>query len=289
MPRNIIVINSTNYIASSGNKFIYTLPNNGAKFGPNSKIGIQSLSMFNSTFNISAALGNNTFSIIWYANFSGQPSQTYNFVIPDGYYSVSDLNYYLQSQMYVNKLYLTSSSGTVFNYFFEIQTNTVRYALQINTYALPSTTTFATSGYSLPIGAIWTVATTIQTPQLNICSGLQTWLGFSSQSSFPSVIPQTTNQQFLSTSCPIVNPVNSYILTCNLISSKYYNPDNVFYSLPLTSTFGELITQNISSITYHDIRQGPYTQVIIQFYDQNLSVLQFVDKEILLILSIETD
>ena len=50
------------------------------------------LTMYNGTFYITAERGNNVISFIWSV---GSPT-TYTWTIPDGYYSVNDLNYYIQ-------------------------------------------------------------------------------------------------------------------------------------------------------------------------------------------------
>ena len=57
--QNVIVINSSHYLPTgSGNKFVYKFQPSFA-FSSNDKIGVQSLSIFNSFFNISEAHGNN--------------------------------------------------------------------------------------------------------------------------------------------------------------------------------------------------------------------------------------
>ena len=60
--QNIVVINSSHYLPTgSGNKFVYKFQPSFA-FSSNDKIGVQSLSIFNSFFNISEAFGNNSFT-----------------------------------------------------------------------------------------------------------------------------------------------------------------------------------------------------------------------------------
>ena len=56
---NIIVINSSHYLPTgSGNKLVYKFQPS-FNFSSNDKIGVQSLSIFNSFFNISEQYGNN--------------------------------------------------------------------------------------------------------------------------------------------------------------------------------------------------------------------------------------
>ena len=59
--QNIVVVNSSHYQPNgSGNKFVYPFQP-GFSFSSNDRIGVQSLSIFNSFYNISAAFGNNNF------------------------------------------------------------------------------------------------------------------------------------------------------------------------------------------------------------------------------------
>ena len=56
----LIVINSSNYVPKSGNKYVYSLPSS-VKLTTKSKIGVSAISVYNSTFNITAARANNSF------------------------------------------------------------------------------------------------------------------------------------------------------------------------------------------------------------------------------------
>jgi len=276
MPRNLVLINSVNY--QGNNTYIYNLPHPVTFKG--AKLSLYSFSMYNSTFNISATLGNNTFSIRWPG-----VANSYNFTIPDGYYAYSDLNAFIQYCCLSNKLYVVSNSQP--SYFISLTQNNVRYAAQLNVLYIPSNTTAATLGYTLPSGATWAFPTTNQTPILTICSGLQSYLGMLSQSVFPLTV-QTTNQSFLSTSCPIVSPVYCYLVTTNLVSSSYNNVPTLFAQIPLTASYGALLTVNNAQQQQVEIRDGVYSQIIVQFWDQSYNTLAFKDAELTLSLIIET-
>ena len=101
-----IVINSSNHVEGTRNKFVYTFPSQ-LKLTENHRIGVSGIAMYNSTFNIEAKRGNNTITLIW--NADSQTSHTFTF--PDGYYSVAQMNEFLQQQMILNNLYVTNSSG----------------------------------------------------------------------------------------------------------------------------------------------------------------------------------
>ena len=276
-----VIINSKNYVANSNNTFNYVLPTD-CVFESTSKVGLQAIYMYNSTFNISSRIGNNTFQIIWNAN----TTTTYNITIPDGYYSGSDLNYYIQSQFVANNLYMTSNNGTNFEYFTEILVNSIRYAFQINTYNLPTASQATTLGFSMPSGATWSLPTVSCSPQIILCSGLGVLLGFNNALTYPFLSTIGSDQTYLSDSTPIISPVNSYLLTLNLINSNLSIPTNIFYSIPLNVSFGSLISIGNSNIIYNQISPGRYRNFSIQFLDQTYNPLYLNDTEVVIVLSI---
>ena len=143
-----IVINSSHFQVGSKSTYVYSLSSTWSTDGT-SGVGLASLSMYNSTFNITSARGNNVISFIWNV---GTPV-TYTWTIPDGYYSVSDLNYYIQNQCIASNLYCIS--GTNFVYFLELETNPVRYSIQLNSYDIPTTTEATALGYTKSTSATW--------------------------------------------------------------------------------------------------------------------------------------
>ena len=62
MPTRTIILNSSNY--NSNNTFLYKFPSS-IDMKPTDKIGIQSISLFNSFFNITSALMNNLMTLVW--------------------------------------------------------------------------------------------------------------------------------------------------------------------------------------------------------------------------------
>ena len=216
MPK-IVVLNSSDYTANSGNTYTYSLPQT-YKSQVGDQIGVSSVSMYNSTFNITASRGNNTIQLIWNAG----TTTTYTFTIPDGYYSVSDLNYFLQQQMILNNLYCTTNGGTQNVYFAELQINSVRYSVSLNLYYLPTSANATTLGYSIPAGATWTFPVSNKTPQLTINSAFGNLIG-QNAGSYPSAV-SASNVQFISTKTPVISPVDSYILTCNFNKQSIQHP-----------------------------------------------------------------
>ena len=270
-----IILNSSNYVAGSGNKYVYVLPQS-YKSSQNDAIGVASVSIYNSTFNITSLRSNNTITIYWNAN----TQTSFTLIIPDGYYSATDLNYQIQQFCILNNLYCTNASGN-YIYFIEIQQNAPRYALQLNLYYLPTAANATTLGYSKPSGASWSFPSGNYCPQVVVSQGVGALLGLSS-GTYPSTSTTTSNQQFISTTTPVISPIDSYILTCNLINSPYTIPSNAFFTIPLNASLGQLVTVNPSQIVFNTIAPNVYSNITIMLYDQLFNPLVLNDKEMTL-------
>ena len=276
----LICITNSSYVIGSNNLFIYSFPQS-VKFTNKSKLGLVSIAVYNSTFNVSASRGNNTLTFI----FNAQTPVSYTWTIPDGYYSASDLNAWLQSQMYANNLYCSANNGSNVVYFFEIVQNSVRYSLQLNSYYIPTSANATTLGYTQPSRSTWSYPASNQTPQLTFNDAFGSLIGMTAQT-YPASI-QATNQSKISTQSPIISPVNSYVLTCNMINSRYSIPSNVLFSLPLNGSLGQLISYVAPSVVYSDIAPNVYTNIVIQFYDQLFNRLMMNDTEVVITLAID--
>ena len=276
---NTIILNSTNK-TQSANRFEYLFPSS-VKFEKKDEIALQSISLYNSIFNCESQRGNNKISVIWNADTTVQ----YDFTIPDGFYDISALNYFLQQQCILNDLYCLDADGN-YVYFIEIVTNSSQYAGQINCYPLPTAANAAAKGWTIPPGSSWTYPISDKTAQLIIPSvAFGSLIGFAA-GTFPTAV-QATTQQFLSTKTPQISPVNSILLGCNLINSPYSNPCHLFYSIPIQTQFGGLINVTNSSPIFNEIASGMYSKIIIEFYDQSFESLRLHDFEVVIVLNLK--
>ena len=276
-----IILNSSNYVAGSNNQFSIAFPGNGVKFNAGDKIAVAGIAVYNSTFNITSARGNNKISIIW----NNATPQTYIFTFPDGYYSASDMNAFIQQQCILNNLYMTTNNGSTYVYFVEITTNSVRYAISLNVYPIPTSAQATTLGYSMPSGATWSLPSSAQCPQIAINTAFGALVG-QSAGTYPATI-QSTAVQTISSITPIISPVDSYILCCNLINSKLTIPVDVLYSLPISVSLGQLISVSPSQFLFNDIDPNTYSNITISFYDQLFNKLQMNDKDVVITLAIQ--
>jgi hypothetical protein len=271
-----IVINSSNYVIGSGNRYEYRLPQT-SYFPAGSGIGVSNIAIYNSIQNINEKRGNNVVTLNWLGT-------DYIFIIPNGYYSVSDLNHYLQNECILNGLYVTS--GTDNNvYFIELVINSIRYSTSLNFYVIPTDAEASSLGYTKPLNATWSYPESPQTPSFTFGQQFGNLIG-QTFGTFPPTL-QSTNIQYLSTQTPVISPVDSLILTCSLINSKYSIPSNILFTVPISSALGSLIQVNISSIVFNEILPQNFSSISITIFDQLFNPVELQDTEMTLTLIIE--
>ena len=99
------------------------------------------------------------------------------------------------------------------------------------------------------------------------------------------------NPELLSTSYPILSPVFCYVLGLNLVNSGLSSNPTIIGQIPLTASYGSLITNTLPISTMFDVSPGKYQFIEISIYDQNLQPLVLTDPEICinLVLSWDSD
>ena len=247
--RDIISINTTHYV--SNNMYRLKLPKS-VQFKKGDKLSLYSFSMYNSFYNISASqYGNSNITFQW---FNGT---IYNWTIPDGYYSLSDLNLWLQQQFIINKLYCTNANNSQNIYFVQFQTNSVLYKAQIDVYFMPSSTNAGLYGYQIPSGASWTFPATNTMNKITINSNLKSYFG-TTLTTFGEITP-VQNMNYLSDICPTISPVFSIYLGCNLIVSEFNQIGNLFSQFPISAAYGNLIKIESTIDSQISIKEGIYS------------------------------
>ena len=93
--------------------------------------------------------------------------------------------------------------------------------------------------------------------------------------------------QYVSQVCPIVSPVFSIFISCNLILSKFSQAANIFCQIPINNDYGKLITYNSQIDTGVNVQSGMYNSINIGLWDQLYQPLQFIDNELVLMLVID--
>ena len=91
---------------------------------------------------------------------------------------------------------------------------------------------------------------------------------------------------YLSDVCPRLNTVNSLVLCCNLINSDFSIPSNLFFSIPLSNSFGNLITVNPFDPSLCNVRGGFESSIEITIFDTDFNPISIRDTDITLTLVI---
>ena len=105
---NSLILNSTNVTGSNKNTYQYNFIGGNFTINEHAEIAISNITMPYSWYNISTFYNNNTFQFTWTV---GTTLTTYTVVLPNGFYTVNDINYYLQQYCITNGFYLINASG----------------------------------------------------------------------------------------------------------------------------------------------------------------------------------
>jgi hypothetical protein len=72
-----------------------------------------------------------------------------------------------------------------------------------------------------------------------------------------------------------------------LINSKYSVPNNILFTVPITTALGTIIQVPISSIVFNDILPQNFSTLEITIFDQLFNPVILLDKELTLTLVIQ--
>ena len=254
--------------------------------GKNATVALYQYGVYNSSYNISTRLQNNTFTIKWLGT-------DYLCMIDDGYYSISDLNIVIQYHLTRNKLYCvntTNASQVIYN--FALSVNNSRYKVQLDCNYIPASSNTFWNTYSLPSSAPWTKPGSNTYPQIVFSTNLEKLLGFNTViDTYPltTTVGSESSKSFLSVTYPILSPVFTYLLTCNLISNKLSQVQNLFHQIAIDKPFGQLLTGTLPISTGLSCDDAMTNFIEITFLDQEYNSLQMVDPEITLTILLMMD
>lgn len=274
MPFNLL-LNSSNVVNSNNTTYQYNFINGSFNIDEGAEICVSQIVIPYSFFNLNAGLYSNT-------NFQFKINgNTYSLTIPNGFYSTSDINNYLEQYFITNGMYCTNNSNGNYVFFIYLYTNTTYYANQfIVSPVIPS----STSGYTFPSNYINTSGTTYATPQVIFPSsgGLNTILGFSA-GIYPSVTSITSQLNFLSNQTPNATPINSIVVRTNLCNNDCASPSDILDTISISSvSFGQNIIYTPSYEKWINCSYGTFSNFFVYFQDQNLNQIQAQDNNILI-------
>lgn len=288
-------MNQSNLVQDGqNNKLVYKFPN--SVLLTDKYIAVSSITMFYAWFNITAALSNNTITYTF-----GDAEDVYTIVIPDGLYEIVDINNYCQFVMIANGTYYSDAN---FNYYpFDLFVNSTRYAIQVNTYLMPTVA-------QLPAGATYPVGgpappTTAINPILVFPANFSSIVGYPANFTTPNNIsnsyipptPATASNNFvtktslgtisfLSSSAPQVQPNSNLLLNLSNINNPYSQPSGIIYSLTPSVAIGEVINDRPPNFMWNKMIDGTYNQLTLSFLGSNLQPLIIRDPQMTILLCI---
>jgi hypothetical protein len=284
-------MNGTNIVQDgNNNKLVYRFPNSVVL--KDKYIAVSSISMYYSWFNITTVYTNNTFTYTW----NGTLNKTYTVTIPDGLWDISAINNYIQYICLQNGTYWTVS-GTYY-YPFELIVNANRYAIQLNTYQIPTST--PTGGTTPPAGWPTTVFNSIVTfpsdfneivgysagfASANNVGGGITFQTPSKSTNYASVNSVNTIS-YLSDLPPQVQPYSSVLFSLSNINNPYTQPSSIIYSLNSNVGVGELISEKPPNFMWNRMIDGTYSELRLTFLGPNLQPLIINDPNMTILLTI---
>ena len=242
---------------------------------------MSSISQYFSTFNITSTYNNNKFTYTWI------DETIVNVNFPDGYYSLVDINTYLEYVMITNFHYMISSTGA-YIYFLQLQTNQTYYGVQLYSYQLSSTIQ-AANNWTKPTSATWTMPSVSTVPQFTFpVNDFYKLVGFSQNYTYPlAQTGYTTTQTIISPIAPQITPYTSFLLYCSVVMNNTVIPNNLIFSYtPTNVNFGELQLYQPPVIGFNKIPDGNYRSLEISMSDQNLNSVVFQDPATTIILLI---
>ena len=278
-----LVLNSSNVSNTSTNTtFKYNFIQGGFQV-KDMEMCVSSITLPYSFYNVSSYYANRTFSLIFP---KGATTQTISVTLPEGFYTVTTINTYIQQICIDNGAYLIDSTGN-YVYYQQLVYNSTYYSVQLLLYPVPITLptgySYATAGTS---GSIYTAAiklpTTAYTPQFVLASSgsIATIIGFAVGATYPSS-QQSTSQSFSSTLTPVGSTVNSIIMQCSLVNNPVTVPSDILDSMPIqNSTFGTNITYDPSFEKFITLSNGTFNNFTFSFRDQNLNEIYARDPNV---------
>lgn len=275
-----IILNSKNVDPSDFSKYTYKFPRGSIQLR-NASICLSQLQIFFSWRNIDDKLYNNSRFNLIFPELDGVVN--FSVKIPDGNYSVEDLNNYLQLFMIRQNKYLVNTTTNQNLYFYEIISNRNTYKVSLISYPVP-TSLSQMPGYREGGGiGSFKFPTTSTSPILQILdnNNFGDLIGFT---------PGLYSNSSESSKTPEMSPVSSLLVTCSLINNKFTSPSNVLYSFVSGGTeYGRMMSISNQDLQYSKIDDGYYNEVVIKFIAQDFTRVNILDPNLIIYLIVKID
>ena len=279
-----LVINSSNVSNTNTNSiYTYNFIGGGFKIEDGMEAMISSAQIPYSINNITTAYSNNSFNLYFPTGSTSTSYTSFSIIIPDGFYTITDFNNYVQQFCITNGLYLINSSGQNV-YYIAFYVNQSTYSIQILLYTVPLS---LPTGFTAPSNWIgYSTYSSVRTPYITLTTNLTDYLGFTAGTYPPTApaTPQTTNYSILSNKKPpIASYVNSIIIHCSLVNNACVSPSDILDAFQISNTtFGANINYSPNIEKYVRLTSGTYNSMVLYLTDQNNNPITLLDPNILI-------
>ena len=297
----VLVFNQNNITNTTTNsQLTYRFPNSVVL--KDKYIAVSSISLFYSWFNITQTAQTNFINFTW---DSGNPAlSNIKITIPDGLYEITELNNFFQFYCIQNGFYWIQIASGNYIYPFEIILNATRYAVQLNTFLLPTVTPV---GYSLPTNFVgWPTVT--QNPIISFPSNFNIIVGYTAgfasnnnlNNNYSPPLPSTKQENYvaknivaptgtlsyLSNLAPEVQPNSNVLFSITNINNPYSQPSSIIYSLSPSVGVGQQIFQIPPNFMWNKMINGTYNEITLTLLGTDLSPLIINDPQMTILLTI---
>jgi hypothetical protein len=282
-----IILNKRNVIPDDyKNRYVYQFPN-GMVHLKSAKIALARLQMWNSINNITDTFHNNMFNI---KLPNGNDLVTPYIKIPDGQYTLEQMNVFIQYVCIQNNFYLITDSGD-YAYFIELVFNPTQDRVELVCYVVP-TLVLLPAGWSAPGGFPFPASP--MTPQLDLSTsgdyaGFAKYLGFT-----PALYPPTpsaVDYNVLADEADSIYAMESLVVNCNLVNNSLSIPATQLYSFSISDVpFGAVANESpTAEFSYVKVNDGIYTSLQITLTDEFGNNIFIRDTDIVIVLSIDSE
>jgi len=277
-----LIVNSSNVSSPLNNTYTYQFKQGSIAIEEGSQMMISSFVIPYSWYNISAKYNNNVFKFYWPLTTNTYTS--YTVTIPDGFYTQTAFNLYMQQFFITNGLYNVDASGNNV-YYFTFLSNSTAYANQVLLKVVP---TSKPVGYGTDPTNFPGYPTVARTPYFEILStnNFGKYAGFTTGTYPATPVSQTTAYSVLSNITPNTTTANALVVKCSLVNNGISNASDVLDAFSIGSsaitTFGSNLsfTNNIEKWT--TLSSGRFNNLIFSIVDQNLNEISILDSNILI-------
>ncbi len=298
----VLVFNQNNLIADGKNStLVYNFPN--SVILKDKYIAVSSISLFYSWFNVTTVAQTNTIVFTW--DSAAPTKSNLQIVIPDGLYNISDINNYIQFYCIQNGFYWIQTATGNYIYPFEIILNATRYAVQLNTFLIPSSTPV---GYTLPSNFAGWPGTT-QNPIISFPANINVLFGYTAGftsnnnlgDSYSPPVPATKSTNYatkntiaptgtlsyLSNTSPEVQPNSNVLFSISNINNPYSQPSSIIYSLSPSVTVGSQVYEVPPNFMWNKMIDGTYNKIQLTLLGTDLQPLVINDPNMTILLTIK--